>query len=186
MEFQTRRLLLREIEQSDLMAIHSYASDLDNVIHMTWGPNTMDETKAFIENCIRQAHEENRRNFDFAIVLKETKELIGAIGLYVNPDCTEAMIGWVLRKTHWNQGFVSEAALEVLGFGFETLRLHRIVAKCDVVNIGSWRVMEKCGMRLEGRHIKNRKSRMDSEPWVDEVFYALLEEEWFFKKMGGF
>ncbi len=53
--------------------------------------------------------------------------------------------------------------------------LHRIIATCDPRNTASYRVMEKTGMRREGHSIKC--IRKDGE-WVDEYFYAILDEEW--------
>jgi RimJ/RimL family protein N-acetyltransferase len=62
-----------------------------------------------------------------------------------------------------------------VGFGFETLALHRISATCDVDNVASARVLEKLGMKREGhiRHTARRKGE-----WRDSYLYAILEPEW--------
>ena len=53
----------------------------------------------------------------------------------------------------------------MLRFGFEQLGLQRIGDDCDVANVGSARVMEKCGLRYEGE-------------WDDVRHYALTAAEW--------
>ena len=73
------------------------------------------------------------------------------------------------------QGLGTELAHELIRFGFEELKLHRIYAHCDSENYGSYRVMERNGMRKEGRFIKNCKIKGE---WRDEFLYAILEEEW--------
>jgi len=58
---------------------------------------------------------------------------------------------------------------------FETLKLHRVWATCDVRNRGSFGIMEKLGMRREGTLRKNLLVR---DGWRDTHVYALLDEEW--------
>jgi [ribosomal protein S5]-alanine N-acetyltransferase len=59
-------------------------------------------------------------------------------------------IGWVFNPKYCNKGYASEAAYALLKYGFEELKLHRIIATCQPENTGSYRVMEKIGMRREG------------------------------------
>lgn len=72
---------------------------------------------------------------------------------------------------------MTEAAKELLRFSFENLKLHRVYATCDANNYGSYKVMENIGMRREGHAIKNRKV-VGFKEYHDELFYAILEEEW--------
>jgi RimJ/RimL family protein N-acetyltransferase len=62
----------------------------------------------------------------------------------------------------------------MLDFGFNTLNLHRIEAGCAVENIGSIRVLEKCGFTKEGR---GRKVLPLKSGWSDNFEYAILETE---------
>jgi len=83
---------------------------------------------------------------------------------------------WTERTPeHWGQGYATEAACEMVRFGFVELGLHRIWSWCVADNVGSAHVLEKVGMRLEGRqrdkeHYKGR--------WWDRLLYAVLEDEW--------
>ena len=45
----------------------------------------------------------------------------------------------------------------MIDFGFNTLRLTRIIAQCDTRNTASYRVMEKAGMARVGTHLNHRE-----------------------------
>jgi RimJ/RimL family protein N-acetyltransferase len=112
----------------------------------------------------------------FAVVLRSEERVIGHMLFHwwYAPHTYE--IGWVLARRYHGQGYASEAALALLRYGFEALRLHRIIATCQPENIASWRVMEKIGLRREG-HFRKGIHRPEGT-WWDEYFYALLDEEW--------
>jgi Acetyltransferases, including N-acetylases of ribosomal proteins len=178
-KFITERLILRPFTTEDADAVHAYASDIENVRYMLWGPNERKDTGEFIGECLRKEAETPRLAYDFAITLKSSGKLIGACGLYLNKEMTEGMLGWILHRDCWKRGYMPEAATALLRLGFEQLKLHRIYATCNVENYGSRRVMEKCGMRREAHFVKNRFGRVGTEKvWYDEYHYALLAEEW--------
>ena len=175
MELQTKRLILREFKESDFKSVHKYASNLDSIKYMIWGPNSEKDTVNFLKQCIEKSTLEPRLNYDFAITLKESGQLIGGCGIYLNSELNEGMLGWVLHMDYWKQGYGTELAEEIIRFGFENLGLHRIYATCYAENYGSYRVMERNNMRREAHFNKNRMGRIE---WVDEVVYGILEEEW--------
>ncbi len=178
---QTNRLILREFKEEDFLYVHAYASDLENVKYMNWGPNTEEDTKNFIKECIKEKYKTPRLKYDFAIVLKETNKVIGGCGIYLNEDeyTDEGMLGWILNKKYWKQGYMTEAVHELIRFAFVTLDLHRIYAYCYRHNYASYRVMEKNNMIKEAQFRKRRRIRNDNKIiWDDELHYAILEEEW--------
>ena len=63
----------------------------------------------------------------------------------------------------------------MLTFGFGDLKLHRISMIADPRNIGSWRVMEKCGLRREGHSIQDRLVNGER---IDIYYTAILAQEW--------
>lgn len=103
-----------------------------------------------------------------AMGLKETGELIGTSGLQPLEDTGEIEVGYNLSERFWRQGYGYECAYGWLKYGFESLGLERIVAVSFPDNVGSWKIMEKCGMRYE-----------KTEPHYGEdcVFYAISREE---------
>lgn len=179
----TKRLILRPFEASDFAAVHRYASNPDNVKYTIWGPNSESETRAFLKTVILQALAEPRTHYEFAVVLKETNALIGGCGISLDDSSCSAEIGWVLHQDFWRQGYGTELAHELLRFGFEDLQLHRIYANCNAANYGSYRVMERNGMRREAYFRQSRAGRTcDQAAWHDELQYAMLAEEWSAKK----
>lgn len=172
---QTARLTLRDFVADDWLAVHSYAADADVSRYMEWGPNDATTTRAYIERVLVTQQEAPRHNFELAIALRADGRLIGGCGIHVSsPRNREGWIGYVLRRDCWGQGYASEAARALLGFGFGPLGLHRIFATCDPRNLASARVMEKIGMRHEGRP---REHKWQKGEWRDSLLYAILEHE---------
>jgi len=175
---ETERLLLRPYTDADFDAVHRYAS-ADNLLMTSWGPNTADQTRDFLRRAQAQAIQVPRLDYNFAVVRKDTDDLVGGVGITPDDARTQAEIGWTLRLDQHGQGFATEAARALLRFGFETLSLHRIWATCRADNVPSYRVMERLGMRREAHFQQSRPGRtVDPLPWYDGLQYALLREEW--------
>jgi len=98
------------------------------------------------------------------------------------PDDPE--IGWTVHRNYWQQGYGTEIGMTMLKFGFDTLNLRRIIAGCNARNRGSYRIMEKIGMRREAHFIKAQpgNSVLNYE-WCDRFQYAILQEEWIKNKI---
>ncbi|MDO8901945.1 MAG: GNAT family protein [Phenylobacterium sp.] len=173
---ETERLILRDFRLEDTEAVHAYAADPEVTQFMPWGPNSPEETAAFMARALEQQATWPRLDLGLAIELKSEAQVVGSIALHLRdiPNATVEM-GYVLRRDLWGLGLVTEAGRAMIDMGFGVLGLHRIVASCDVRNIGSYRVMEKLGLRREGRLRKDRKIAAE---WRDTYVYALLDEEW--------
>jgi ribosomal-protein-alanine N-acetyltransferase len=176
MPLRTQRLTLRDFAYEDWQAVHRYAVDPEVVRYMVWGPNTEAETQQFVRRTLEQQSAEPRRHFGLAVTLNADARLIGACNITAaGTDDRGGCIGYVLHRDHWRQGYAAEAARALLAFGFGPLGLHRIIATCDTENGASARVMEKAGMRREGRLLEHKwiKGR-----WRDSFLYAILDREW--------
>ena len=90
------------------------------------------------------------RAMTLALVRREQRDLVGAIGLDINPEQQRAELGYWVGRPFWNQGYATEAARAVIAYGFTHLGLHRIYADYLTRNPASGRVMGKLGMRMEG------------------------------------
>ena len=150
-QMETPRLVLREFQLSDYDTVHSYASDADLVKFMPWGPNTENETRAFLTRNFKFQSEKPRKNFDMAVTDKLTGEYLGSAGLMVRSyESGVGFIGYIFRREAHGKGYATEASEALLQFGFKVLGLHRIEATCDEKNLASFRVMQKIGMQNEG------------------------------------
>jgi RimJ/RimL family protein N-acetyltransferase len=172
---ETDRLVLRELELDDVPALNAVDAHPD-VAHWLGFTATMDGTRGYIETVMRDARESPRQYYTLAIVTRMDNRLIGRCGFdLAGPEFLAGTVGYSLHRDLWGQGFMSEAIRALVAFGFSELGLHRISAETDPRNFGSWRVMEKVGMRREGHLIEN--FLLNGE-WVDSYLYAILDREW--------
>lgn len=174
--FRTERLILRGFTEADFEAVHDYASDPEVSRYMDWGPNTPEQTRHYLGLAI-QAQDEGRPHvLNLAVEVAAEARLIGSIRLEVkDPANRTADIGYSIHRAYWGRGLVAEAGRELLRIAFEAMDLHRVWASCDARNTGSWRVMEKIGMRREG---VLKKANLRRDGWKDTLLYAVLAEEW--------
>jgi len=179
MELFTERLHLRPFRKKDYTAVHSYASNAYNVKYASFGPNTPKETRHFISMTMQANMDIPQRNFDFVLETLDNQEVIGACGLYLRGE-KEAELGFILHYDYWNKGYMTEAAKALIQFGFCELKLHRIFARCNSENIGSYRVMEKSNMIREAcfRQVRKLRSEPDGR-WYDEYQYSILDKDFF-------
>ena len=174
MRLETQRLLLRELRTSDLDAIHEYASDPIVVKYMTFGPITIQDSKNFIAKALSKQKAEPKTDFTLGITLKENDSIIGGCGLTIVSEI-QANIGYILNKHFWGKGYATETAKALTEYGFRELGLHRVYATCDPDNDASIRVLEKVGMKLEGRLKENTKSHGE---YRDSLILGILKREW--------
>ena len=111
----------------------------------------------------------------FAIVLRESDSLVGAMDMGISAHFHHAELGYWIGVPFWGQGFATEAARATVGFGFEKLGLHRIHASHLACNPASGRVMEKIGMQYEGC-LRQHVSKWDE--FHDLIMRGVLAEEW--------
>jgi [ribosomal protein S5]-alanine N-acetyltransferase len=171
----TSRLLVRSVRESDFEGIHVYASDAEVTRFMLWGPNTEQQTRDFIAHARSAAEADARTDWVFAIVQRDADRLIGTGGFgLASADRTEASLGYCLCREAWGQGYATEAAHAMVDYAFREIGMHRVFAMCHPENRAAARVMEKLGMRYEGRM---REVRLVRGNWWDFLVYAVLEHE---------
>ena len=150
-QFETERLLLRPIEAGDAEAITHWAGDrrVAEVTKLVPQPYVLADALEWIES-IRD--DQLLGKFEvFAIVLRESGELIGCIELSASGEAGVGEFGYWIGVSFWGNGYATEALTRVLRHGFSCLGFRRIEAHHHPHNPASGRVMEKAGLRLEGR-----------------------------------
>jgi ribosomal-protein-alanine N-acetyltransferase len=173
---RTERLLLRDFRDGDFDAVHDYAVDPEVSRFMPWGPNRPEETREFLRRTLAAQEDWPRLDFNLAIELVEAATVIGSISLHLYDAANRTVeVGYCIHRAYWRRGIVSEAARAMLGAAFGPVDAHRVVATCDVRNVGSFGVMEAVGMRREGRFLRDRLIKGE---WRDTYLYALLAREW--------
>jgi [ribosomal protein S5]-alanine N-acetyltransferase len=154
---RTARLLLRPFEMSDAPVVASLCSDkaIASTTLFIPHPYSLADAEAWLSTH-RQRFEAGT-DVQFAIILADPGELIGAVGLVIQPEHDRAEIGYWIARSHWGNGFATEAGRAVLRYGFETRGLNRVWAYHYARNAASGRVLQNIGLRYEGlarQHIK--------------------------------
>ncbi|MBQ0986299.1 GNAT family N-acetyltransferase [Streptomyces sp. F63] len=165
---------LHRIEFADWRAVHSWASLPQVCRFQAWGPNTEEQTRAFVATAVDAwAHSPQQR---FAYTARVEGTVVGMGELHVRSRRQrQGEITFALHPRFWAQGVGTAIGRGLLAQGFAGQGLHRIHATCDPRNLGSARVLAKLGMTWEGRH---RHTALIRDGWRDSEMFSILEDEW--------
>lgn len=173
---ETGRLLLRRFRIDDADAMYrNWASDPEVTQYLTWPCHSSPEaTRNVLE--LWKTQYENGGVFNWAIELKEARQVIGSIAV-VNliEEIDAAELGYCLSRRYWGQGIMPEALIAVMRYLFDDVGINRISAGHDVNNPKSGRVMEKAGMKYEGTL---RRAGKNNRGICDVVLRSALRSEW--------
>lgn len=178
---ETERLILRPFSLEDREEIHRlvYA---DPEVAPFWSMRSweLDEITESFEN--KRAQRQNELDFQ-AIVLKETKNLIGLIGFqqynlgeiynYVifenessqldDSDTVQVEITYALGRQYWGKGYATEAGQAMIEYGFQKLGIDRIIDSVALENVPSVNLLKRLGFRIEN----NLKPTPFNGPWIN-------------------
>ncbi len=176
------RILLRKIDRLDAEDMYEYSKDPEVTRYLLWNPHpSIVYTKRYVEDLKRQYREHTF--FDFAVVLKEKRKMIGTCGFTrLDPANRSAEIGYVLSPAYWNRGLAAEAVGMLLRWAFCDLFLNRVEARYMVENTRSRAVMEKNGMSFEG---VRREGMLVKGSFRDIGICSILRRE-FVERFGDF
>lgn len=175
MRLETPRLLLRAFEDDDWQPVLEYAAHPQALRYMPGDPPDAAAARSLVR-WMQAGPTDSPPHDDFAIVHRAEQRVIGWCGLGIRYDeQDQGELAYALHPDFWGAGYATEAARAVLAYGFSERSLHRIYATCRPENAGSWRVLEKVGLRREG-HL--RRHRWIRGAWHDSYLYAILDEEW--------
>lgn len=174
MNLESKRLRLTEAQVTDIADIHEMNSFPQVAQYNTIGiPATIEDTRRVLAKAMLNQLEDNRKHYAWVIREKTTRAFVGEIGLNVGiAKYQRGEIYYGLHPKQWGNGFGTEAAIRVLDFAFDSLKLHRIEAGVHVDNVPSIKLLERIGMQREGccRGILPIRGT-----WHDNYMYAILE-----------
>jgi ribosomal-protein-alanine N-acetyltransferase len=168
---ETSRLKLRRYSEGDvaellpLIGTPEVAATTLRIAH----PYTEQHAREFI------ASSQDADKIWLAITLRSDGHQIGGIGLRLAPQHEHAELGYWLAVAYWGKGYATEAAQEMLRYGFEDLHLHRVSASHFKHNPASGRILLKLGMRHEGCQ---REHLRKWDRFIDLELYGILRQEW--------
>jgi RimJ/RimL family protein N-acetyltransferase len=175
---RTERLLIRPIRAADHPALYAIRSRPEVA---RWLSGTATSYDAFVDEWTGPGR------MDTTLAVERDGRLVGDVFVQVTDAWSQREVadqargsqgdvGWLVDPAYAGQGLATEAAGELVRICFEELGLRRVTAAAFAQNHASVRVMEKLGMRIEGRSVKAALHR--DLGWVDGVNAALLAEEW--------
>jgi ribosomal-protein-alanine N-acetyltransferase len=132
-------------------------------------PYTEQDARAFIAGVLEPG------KIWLAITLRSDGRQIGGIGLRVEQQHQHAELGYWLGVPYWGKGYATEAGREVVRYGFQDLKMHRIFASHFGHNPASGKILVKLGMRHEGCQ---REHLRKWDQFVDSVLYGMSQQEW--------
>jgi RimJ/RimL family protein N-acetyltransferase len=174
---QTARLTIRRYVESDYDDLLRLQSNPDVVRFLLY--DAKDGTQ--VRESLRQRMAPPPLDSDgqaatWAVVLTETGQHLGEVTFFmVSTRHRMGEIGFVFHPASHGHGYGAEAAVELLRIGFEELKLHRLIGRCDGRNTASAKLMKRIGMRQEAHFVSNEYLKGE---WTDELVFAMLEHEW--------
>jgi len=167
---ESERLILRPFNINDVEDVFFYASDDLVTKFLRWPTHvSIGETEEILKKSFI-----NKAGI-YAIKLKKENMCIGCIELRLCEKHDKASFGYVLNRKYWNNGYMTEALELILSLSFSKLKLNRVESTHYVGNEGSGRVMEKCGMKYEGKGLQEVKVK---GKYYDVIHYAILKDNW--------
>jgi len=174
-ELKTKRLLLRDFREEDLIAYQQFGNRAEA---LRYYPQTRTEWSVHVEGLVKKflesQVEEPRQNYTLAIIAGNS--FVGTVSVRIeSPEHSQGSVGCGLAYVYWSLGYASEAMAAAITLGFEDLDLHRIYAETISENRAAMALVKRQGMRVEGILRENQyfKGR-----WWDTTIFSLLRTEW--------
>jgi ribosomal-protein-alanine N-acetyltransferase len=147
---ETDRLILRHQVIQDLDDLWALYCDPEITKYIPDAPRSREEAKEELE-WHRNGHPRFPELGLWATIHKETGKFIGRCGLlpWMIDGQNEVEVAYTIAREYWGQGLGTEAAQAILHYGFERLKLNRLICLIDEENIASQKVAEKIGMKFE-------------------------------------
>lgn len=174
---QTARLRLRPFTRGDVDAVYDYRRREDVALYLFDVALSREECALAVQQRIGQvAFEQEGDKIILAIERLEDGKLIGEVSLiWRSQDARQVELGWIFHPDAQGQGYAQEAAEALLALAFGPGDMHRAMARCDIRNVASWRLMARLGMRREAHF---REHGLFKGAWDEEYIYAILRREW--------
>ena len=145
MILNTERLNLREMKQSDFNSLCKILKDEETMYAYE---GAFDDTEA-VEWLDRQISRYHTYGFGlWAVILKESEEMIGQCGLSMQPWKEEELleVGYLFQRAYWHNGYATEAARACKQYAFDILKADQVCSIIRDTNLASQQVAIRNGM----------------------------------------
>ena len=171
---ETERLLLRKLTPNDLDELAVIFAKPEVFWWAERRGLTREETEQMLlERFIKRWEEQGFGHF--GVIRKSDGRLLGYTGLgipYFLPEVLPAVeVGYRFDPDAWGQGYATEASAASLDYGFDAVKLDRIIAIYHIENKRSGLVMERLGMKIE-------RDTVHPESGEALRVYEIFKDEW--------
>jgi Acetyltransferases, including N-acetylases of ribosomal proteins len=174
--FDTPRLKIRNLRESDLDAFHQYRSNPEITKYQGFETFTREQAKDFIEEHKNKLFIVPGEWVQYGIENILTGQLVGDCAIYLQTaDSRIAEAGITISHLHQRQGYAKETMRGIMYFLFREKGIHRIIETVDAENKASIQMLKSLSFRQEAYFIENVffKGR-----WGSEYQFAILKREW--------
>ena len=184
---ETDRMLLRPYRTSDYDAFADLHGRDDVARYLPWETRDAEASRVALGRHQDMSIEKDGDGITLAAILKPTDDehdehdeqggrLVGEFVLFLRSvKHRGGEVGYVLHPDYQGRGLATEGARAMLNLGFDTMSMHRIIARIDARNVASAAVLTRLGMRKEAHLVENELFKGE---WSDEEDYAILVGEW--------
>ncbi|HKD97214.1 MAG TPA: GNAT family protein [Micromonosporaceae bacterium] len=174
---RTPRLILRPFDAGDIDDAYAYMRLPEVARYLYWDARDRAQVVAALATKSGDAGRlMDGQTLTLAVQWARTGRVVGEVQMTVlSHRHRQGEVGFVFNPEVSGLGLATEAAREIMRYGFTELGLHRVIGRCDVRNAASARLMERLGMRREAHLVH---SEIFKGEWGDEYVYAQLDHEW--------
>jgi RimJ/RimL family protein N-acetyltransferase len=147
-ELETDRLLLRGLQPGDLDAYAAMYADPDVMRYLEDG-RPLDRAAAWRSMALHLGHWSLRGYGQWAVVGRQTGELVGRAGLWQPDGWPGLEVGWLLGRSHWGHGYATEAGRVAIDHAFDHLGADHVISVIRPENGASIRVADRLGETYE-------------------------------------
>ena len=171
---ETERLVLRNFTMEDAKEVfRNWGCDPEVSKYVTWTTHqSIDDTNVYLD-MVMQKYKNN--GFEWAISLKETGELIGAMSAFITEDDNRYEVGYNIAKKHWRKGYTTEALKEVMKYLINDVGIKSFRCSHAKLNPASGAVMQKVGFK----YVKDDSyEKLDkTEKFESKIYYLDIGED---------
>ena len=143
---ETERIILRNFIENDCEAVFAFSSNKE--VQKYTGDailESLNQAKEIISNVWFSDYKKYGYG-RWAVVYKPKNKVIGFAGLKYLPEINETDIGYRFLPEYWGKGVATEVSKKIIEYGFDVLKLEKIIGIAMPENIASSKVLEKVGL----------------------------------------